>query len=390
MKVIYDKDHQRLPIKSWCADIEEGAMEQALNLSNHPALFRHVALMPDCHRGYGMPIGGVIACKGAVIPNAVGVDIGCGMIAVQSDFPAKHLTEEGIKEIMGKTRELIPIGFNHHEHSQAWSGFDHIPDIPIIRQMLNSARKQLGTLGGGNHFIELQKGDDGMLWLMIHSGSRNFGYKIAKMYNDIAVKLCERWKSDIPDPELAFLPIETPEAKEYLEAMDYALLFAQQNRYLMMTKLKYVVDGSLVCNFTQEINIHHNYAAWENHFGQNVVVHRKGATLARIGQKGIIPGSMGTPSYIVEGLGNPESFNSCSHGAGRVMGRMQASRTLTEVECDAAMAGVVFGRWGKTRKGGLDFGEAPQAYKNIDAVIEAELDLIKPVVKLQPLGVIKG
>ena len=391
MKWVKKEEDQRIPIKSWCDPIEDGALQQALNLSKHPSVFRHVALMPDCHRGYGMPIGGVIACKTTVIPNAVGVDIGCGMCAVKTGFPAGDITEEAIKKIMGRIRKKVPVGFSHNKNKQEWHGFDNAPDISIVQQQLSSARKQLGTLGGGNHFIEIQKGDDGFLWLMIHSGSRNFGYKIADKYHKKALTLCRRWHSDIPDEELAFLPMASPEAEEYLECMNFALAFAKENRRVMMEHLKEAAHNVLGCSFSgEQINIHHNYAAWENHFKENVIIHRKGATSARKGQKGIIPGSMGTPSYIVEGLGNPESFESCSHGAGRKMGRKEASRVLSREECDKAMKGVVFGRWGRDRKGNSDFGEAPQAYKDIEEVILSQLDLVKPVVKLQPLGVIKG
>ncbi len=391
MKWVKKEDNQRVPIKSWCDPIEEGALQQALNLSRHPSVFKHVALMPDCHRGYGMPIGGVIACKMAIIPNAVGVDIGCGMCAIKTDFPVGDITEEAIKKIMGQVREKVPVGFSHNEENQEWNGFDNAPDISIVQQQLLSARKQLGTLGGGNHFIEIQKGDDGFVWLMVHSGSRNFGYKIANKYHTKALILCERWFSDIPDKELAFLPIESPEAKEYFECMNFALEFAKENRQRIMDHFKDAVQNVLGCLFLgEQANIHHNYAAWENHFKQNVIIHRKGATSARKGQIGIIPGSMGTPSYIVKGLGNPESFHSCSHGAGRKMGRMEASRILSREECDKAMDGIVFGRWGQNRKGNLDFGEAPQAYKDIEDVIRSELDLITPIVKLHPLGVIKG
>jgi tRNA-splicing ligase RtcB len=225
---------------------------------------------------------------------------------------------------------------------------------------------------------------------MLHSGSRNFGYRIAKEYNDKAIKLCERWHSDIPNKDLAFLPIESREAKEYMEAMEYALAFAYGNRRIMMEKIESIMHYETGHNFEHTINIHHNFAAWENHFGKNVIVHRKGATRAQKDVFGIIPGSMGAPSYIVKGLGNSESFESCSHGAGRKMGRMEASRTLTKEACDKAMEGIVFGRWGMDRKGRIDLGEAPQAYKDIDEVIESQLDLIEPVTKLIPLGVIKG
>lgn len=391
MKWVKFEDHQRIPIKSWCDPIEDGAMAQTLNLARHPSMFHHVAIMPDCHQGYGMPIGGVIACDKAVIPNAVGVDIGCGMVARQTDFKYENLKVMDVSLILEEVKMLIPVGFNHHQEAQTWSGFDDAPDIPIVLRELQSARFQLGTLGGGNHFIEIQAGDDGFVWLMIHSGSRNFGYKIANEYHDKAKVLCERWSSDIPDKDLSFLPIETREGKEYLGAMGYALNFALENRARMMDKFRKIVERRLGCGTEDSIiDIHHNYATWENHFGKNVLIHRKGATLAREGVTGIIPGSMGTSSYIVKGLGNPDSFNSCSHGAGRTMGRADASRSLSQEDCEKAMEGIVFDGWGTDRKGRVDLGEAPQAYKDIDVVIEAERDLIEPIVKLRPLGVVKG
>ena len=270
MKWVYKKDHNRLPIKSWCEYVEDGAIQQAINLSNHPSLVDHVALMPDCHQGYGMPIGGVIATHKAVIPNAVGVDIGCGMCAVQTDFPAEHVTKDDLRLIIDKIKDVVPVGFEHHDHDIPWSEFQTAPNIPIINQELKSARKQLGTLGGGNHFIEIQKGDDDCVWLMVHSGSRNFGYKIANEYHKQALKLNKLWKSELPDKDLAFLPIESVEGKQYMEAMNFALLFAEKNRKLIMDRVVGVVYNVLNCGFKKDINIHHNYAAWENHHGKNL------------------------------------------------------------------------------------------------------------------------
>jgi len=382
----------RIPIKSWCEDVEDGAMQQAINLSNHPVMFHHVALMPDCHRGYGMPIGGVIACENAVIPNAVGVDIGCGMASVETNLTG--MDAGLIEDVLEELSYLIPTGFNHHKEDQAWNGFDKDPDLPVVQRELASARRQLGTLGGGNHFIEIQMGDNGLIWLMLHSGSRNFGYKIAKEYNQAAMKRCAMWHSQLPpgngEDSLSFLPIGSHEAAQYIDAMKFALAFAQANRDAMLTVFKSVVREMTGADFMREINIHHNFASIENHYGKNVWVHRKGATQAKKDQLGIIPGSMGTSSYIVRGLGNPESFESCSHGAGRASGRAEFNRTHTVEECEADMEGIVFGGWGKTRKGTPDISEAPGAYKNIDEVIAAESDLVEVVVKLRPLGVMKG
>jgi tRNA-splicing ligase RtcB len=253
---------------------------------------------------------------------------------------------------------------------------------------LGKAKYQLGTLGGGNHFIEIQKGDDGYIWIMLHSGSRNFGLKIANVYHKKASALCSKWYSYLPDKDLAFLPIDTPEAKEYLEAMDYALSFAKENRYLMMNNIK-TCFRDVISNiaYGDLTDVHHNYANMENHFGTNVMVHRKGATSAKLGEKGIIPGSQGTASYIVEGLGNPQSFMSCSHGAGRKMGRKQASRELNlknEIEKLDAQ-GIIHSIRTKD-----DLDEASGAYKDIDVVMRNQEDLVKILVKLKPIAVIKG
>jgi len=375
----------RIPIKSWCEDVEDGAMEQANNLSNLPFAFHHIALMPDCHQGYGMPIGGVMAADNVIVPNCVGVDIGCGMCAVQTSL--EDINVDTIKAVFSDIRSIVPVGFDHHAVAQDWGGFNECPDIPLLNQELKSARHQLGTLGGGNHFIEIQGGDDGYVWLMLHSGSRNYGFKIANEYHKKAVELCERWFSAIPTKELAFLPIGSKEAAEYLDAMNFALRFAYANRALMMVRCKEALSIHTGCTFENEINIHHNYVAIEHHFRRNVWVHRKGATLARAGEYGIIPGSQGTASYIVIGKGNPESFQSCSHGAGRSMGRKEAERTLVleDVVRGLNEAGIVHSI--RTQK---DLDEAPQAYKDIDAVMAEQSDLVDIAVTLKPLGVIKG
>lgn len=395
MKVI---DSEKLIIKSWCNNPEDGAIEQAKNLANLPFAFHHIALMPDTHQGYGMPIGGVLATHNVIIPNAVGVDIGCGMCAVRSNIKVENFNQELLKKIFGGSSEykggiraLIPVGMNHQKKDQEWEGFDKAPNIEIIQQELKSARRQLGTLGGGNHFIEVQEGSDGYIWIMIHSGSRNFGYKIAGLYNKKAQELCNKWHSNVPpfkgEDGLAFLPVDTTEGQEYIASMNYALDFALANRLHMIKACQDEFKKVIDCEFDGVINIHHNYATIENRFGRNVWVHRKGATSAKEGQLGIIPGSQGSSSYIVVGKGNPESFMSCSHGAGRAMSRTKAQENLSVEEEVKRLddLGVLHAIRGKS-----DLDEAPSAYKDIDIVMEEQKDLVDIVIKLKPLGVIKG
>jgi len=405
------EDGYAMPVKSWCENCEEGAVKQAVNLAHHPALVHHVALMPDAHQGYGMPIGGVVAAKGAVIPAAVGVDIGCGMIATETDVPAEAFAEMSFRRtFQEKLKERIPVGEGEsHRVTQDWEGFEEYTAHNGMRSSLWPSkldRMNLGTLGGGNHFIELQKSTalDGSgdpeggakVWLMIHSGSRNLGKRIEEHYHRIAARMCERFHSPLPDKDLAFLPIEEQTGHDYFTDMLFALRYAKENRRRMMEVMKATLAGFVPgVNFVRMIDIHHNYAAFEEHFGEKVCVHRKGATSAKLDEIGIIPGSMGTASYIVRGLGNPDSFMSCSHGAGRRMSRIAASTTLTVEECDKAMDGIVCERWHKYKgfgkaKGRLDLSEAPQAYKDIEDVIASELDLVEPLVRLVPLVSLKG
>lgn len=407
----YENDY-RIPVKSWCENCEEGAVKQAANLAKHPALFGHVALMPDAHQGYGMPIGGVVAAENAVIPAAVGVDIGCGMIATETDIPAERFADMSFRRaFQEKLKERIPVGDGvSHKDLQPWEGFESFIDNNGERALLwtkGRDRKNLGTLGGGNHFVELQKSTtlDGLgdpeggskVWLMIHSGSRNMGKRIEEHYHKIASKMCARYRVALADPDLAFLPIEEEAGHNYFTDMLFALRYAKENRRRMMEAMKETLAESVPeINFIRTIDIHHNYAACEEHFGRKVFIHRKGATSAKLDEIGIIPGSMGTASYIVRGLGNPASFMSCSHGAGRKMSRVAASMNLTVQECDKAMEGIVCERWhsyngySRKAKGCLDLSEAPQAYKDIESVIGAELDLVEPLVRLMPLACLKG
>ncbi len=377
---------EKTVIKSWCNAPEAGAVEQMLNLAKLPFLAGPIVIMPDTHQGYGMPIGGVLATQGVVIPNAVGVDIGCGMCAVKTSLTGINI--EALKKIMGEIRKAVPVGFNHHKKKQ---NLDLMPDGPfgdICEQQFEAALTQIGTLGGGNHFIEIQNGNDGHIWIMIHSGSRNFGLKIADHYNKLAQILNAKWHTSVDKIwELAFLPMDSEEGQLYLREMQYAVDFALANRTLMMDRICEIFDGTIGVSFEDQINIAHNYARMENHNGKNVMIHRKGATLASTETIGIIPGSQGTASYIVKGKGNAESYNSCSHGAGRRMGRKQAVREL-DFEAEKKLLddkGILHAIRGKD-----DLEEAAGAYKDIDVVMEEQKDLVEVLVKLNPLAVIKG
>ena len=378
-------------IKTWCGEPEQGALDQAINLSLLPFVFRHVALMPDTHFGYGMPIGGVVATQGVVSPNMVGVDIGCGMCAVRTSL--SEIAEDKLKGILRAIRTRIPVGFNHHKSSNPsrmpFENHIKIEEMPIVSREYDSATYQVGTLGGGNHFIEIQKDEEGRVWIMIHSGSRNLGLQVAKHYNNEAKRLNELWHSAVPvKHDLAFLPLETEEAVSYLEEMNYCLSFAEKNREFMLEVIKEIVYGFTGgCEFDFDVNIHHNYATMENHFGKNVMIHRKGATSAKDGELGIIPGSQGSSSYIVRGKGNRESYMSCSHGAGRKMGRKQAQRSLNleEEKRKLEEQGILH-----SIRGVKDLDEASGAYKDIDVVMKEQEDLVEIVAKLRPMAVVKG
>ena len=388
VKLINDR-----PVKIWTDYVEASAMVQIENLARLPFMYHHLAVMPDVHTGMGMPIGGVLACVDAVIPNAVGVDIGCGMCAVKTSIKTADIDYlEFRKRVLSKVREIIPLGMSHHKQPQDESlmptGYD-VDLMWVVKEQYQSALRQLGTLGGGNHFIEFQRDEEDNLWIMIHSGSRNLGKMVGDYYNKKAMALNKKWHSEVdPSMRLAFLPFHSPEFGEYWREMQYCIDFALCNRKLMMSRIQDVLESAFPqIEFEPMINIAHNYAAWENHFGKNVVVHRKGATFAGKGTIGIIPGSQGTASYIVEGLGNPESFNSCSHGAGRVLSRTAAINQL-DMEAEVQRLnerGIIHAIRNKS-----DLQEAPSAYKDIDEVINNQLDLIAVKTRLLPIAVIKG
>lgn len=384
-------------IKNWATNLEQGAVEQAINAAKLPCLFRHVAVMPDGHQGCSFPIGGVMALKNAICPNAIGVDQGCGMRTCRTSIKSEVISDMRIRrDWLNRAKAKLPVGEGacHHDN-QEWERFEE-----SLFEIIDRDKKNLGTLGGGNHFSSLEQTQDGYVQLLLHSGSRNLGHRICTKYAAIAETLCRRWFVKMEDYGLAFLPIGEKVTEEFIKCLNFALDYARENRRRMMLSMKEALCETLEANglgrveFSEEYDVHHNYASLESHFGENVWVHRKGATSAKKDEICIIPGSMGTASYICLGLGSPESFMSCSHGAGRKMSRSAASQTLTEEECNKAMEGIVCERWNRVQrgksKGRLDLSEAPGAYKDIEEVIANEADLVKPSVRLTPLAVLKG
>ena len=381
------------PVKVWAKYVDPHAWKEIDNLSRLPFIYHHLAFMPDVHGGMGMPIGGVLASKKVVVPNAVGVDIGCGMCAVKTNLMADEISRDVIrKQIMSGIRARIPLGMDHHTELQDEAlmpqGHD-IDKLHVVSRQYVSARRQVGTLGGGNHFIELQKDDDGFLWIMLHSGSRNLGKQVGDYYNKLAKELNAMYHTAVdPAWQMHFLPLGSKEFTAYWKEMSYCVDFALCNRQLMMDRIQEIIADAIPnVEFEPMINIAHNYAAWEHHYGEDVIVHRKGAVRARAGEIGIIPGSQGTSSYIVEGLGCPESFMSSSHGAGRLMSRTEAIRSLSlqkELEM-LDSKGIIHGIRSQNH---LD--EAASAYKNIDEVMANQQDLVRILTRLSPIAVVKG
>ena len=387
-----------VPIKVWLQEQEyygdAELQKQADAVARHPFIFHHVSLMPDTHPGYAIPIGGVAAFIGAVCPYGVGVDIGCGIHAVRTNIMADAIRSRDMREkIKDRVKQVIPMGFEHHQDTKHLKGYaenlktitrdipDEIGEIMSKSQILAS----VGSLGGGNHFQEFQEDENGCLWIMIHSGSRSLGNQVCKSYHKTAVDYCAKDGIAIPNKELAVLPVNSIPGLRYLNAMNYCLQFAKDNRDLMMHNLLDVLRVFLKkVDVLDDIDIHHNYASPEIFFGKVVYVHRKGATKADNGKLGIIAGSMGTASYIVEGLGNPESFHSCSHGSGRKMSRGMAKRSITMKDFETAMGDVVYDHATSL----LD--ESPGAYKSIETVMANQTDLVRIVHTLKPLVAIKS
>ena len=409
MFVIYE--NTKFPIKIWQKDrslIEESCLEQAANLANLPFIHKWVCLMPDTHTGKGMPIGGVIAAKGVIIPNAVGSDIGCGMNFIDTNIRMEEIREiqtgngSVIQTIIGNLMRNIPVGVKRYrepQHSKvlttAQENMDLYEKNTELVPLIEDGFYQIGTLGGGNHFVELQEDEEGYLCIMLHSGSRHLGKSICDYFHQLAREVNGKYYSMVTDEmRLAFLPTDTELGKQYINWMKLALDYAYENRMRMMEiacrVVKEVIEKntSLTVEFGKQINCHHNYAAIENHYGENVWVHRKGATRAREGEIAVIPGAMGSYSYVVRGKGNKESFCSSSHGAGRAYSRSGAMAAFTteQVMVDLKNQGVILGKAKKT-----DVAEECRfAYKDIDQVMGEQADLVEPVRKLRTVGVLKG
>ena len=401
----YTETENGAPIKMWTrgVPVEDKAREQLNKTAQMPFIFKHLAVMPDVHVGIGSTVGSVIPTKDAIIPAAVGVDIGCGMMAVRTSLSANDLPDS-----LGHIRSAIEKAVPHGRTSgrgrrdkgswenppksadEVWFGmkgqFDAITDKhPKIAKSNN--HKHLGTLGTGNHFIEICLDEVDQVWIMLHSGSRGVGNRIGSYFIELAKKDMRKWFINLPDENLAYFPEGTDHFHDYVEAVDWAQSFAAANRTVMMANVIAAMRAELPIPFEAEaeaVNCHHNYVTRENHFGENIFVTRKGAVRAALGVMGIIPGSMGARSYIVRGLGNAESFCSCSHGAGRVMSRTAAKKAVSMEEHLAAVSHVEC----RTDEGVLD--ETPAAYKDIDAVMDAQKDLVEVVHTLRQIVCVKG
>jgi len=386
-----------VPIRAWTrgVPVEPEARRQLMNIAALPFVHGHVAVMPDVHLGRGATVGSVIPTKGAIIPAAVGVDIGCGMAAVMTDVTASQLPDS-LATVRAAIEAVVPVGQASHREppraaEKAWTrrhrqGYEAIEARhPKIAEK-KSAALQIGTLGGGNHFIELCLDEAGRLWVMLHSGSRNIGNRIGTYFIAKAKEEVEAAGLRLPDRDLAWLGEGTQSFKDYVEAVGWAQDYARSNREVMMASVLDVLRMTWpeLRTLDVAVNCHHNYVEREEHFGERVWLTRKGAVSARKGELGIIPGSMGARSFIVRGLGNPQSYQSCSHGAGRVMSRTAAKERFTLDEHIAATAHVEC----RKDKGVID--ETPMAYKDIDAVMAAQADLVEVVHTLRQIVCVKG
>ncbi len=377
-----------VPIKLWAQlhEVEGAALHQLKNIASLPWCFHHVAAMPDVHLGKGATVGSVVAMKGAVAPAAVGVDIGCGMAAQRTNLTAGDLPES-LKDLRLAVEEAIPVGLNEHRHAagpQDHPLWDEWKDLtPEVQRRLDKARHQVGTLGGGNHFIELCLDTEDRVWLMLHSGSRNIGKELAEIHIERARKLAHN--QELPDRDLAVFLAGTDEMKQYRHDLFWAQRYAFLNREVMLNLYRRVLKKTFKhLELDEPILCHHNYVAEEIHYGEELLVTRKGAIRAGVGDLGIIPGSMGTKSYIVRGLGNAEAFESASHGAGRRMSRNEAKRRFSRKDLEKQTEGV------ECRKDSAVIDEIPGAYKDIDQVMENQKDLVEVVAQLKQVMCVKG
>jgi tRNA-splicing ligase RtcB (3'-phosphate/5'-hydroxy nucleic acid ligase) len=394
-----------VPVKTWTrgVPVEDEARKQLANAARLPIVFRHIAAMPDVHLGIGATVGSVIPTLKAIIPAAVGVDIGCGMMAAKTTLRAEDLPDN-LGPLRSAIERAVPHGSNPRSRGrdqgswenppetvdQVWATladeFDALCELhPRLKNTNN--RKHLGTLGTGNHFIEVCLDEEGAVWFMLHSGSRGVGNAIGTHFIELAKKDALRSNANLPDQDLAYFEEGAQYFGDYVRAVSWAQKFAQRNREVMMTNLIATVRKVITKPFeshVEAVNCHHNYVQQERHFGEDVFVTRKGAVSAKKGQLGIIPGSMGARSFIVRGLGNPESFDSCSHGAGRVMSRTKAKKLFTVDDHIKATEGV------ECRKDKDVIDEIPMAYKDIDAVMAAQRDLVEVVHTLKQVVCVKG
>jgi tRNA-splicing ligase RtcB len=363
-------------VLSWATDIDEGTIEQAQRAASLPFIEGHVALMPDAHIGFGATIGSVIPTRGAIIPSAVGVDIGCGMIAVETPFTSDALPDS-LGPLHGQVSKAVPagVGKGHENGHVAFEDLYAVAPEAMTDKMMATAAKQMGSLGSGNHFVEVCLDERDHVWIVLHSGSRGIGNKLATEHIDKAKGLMKRYFIDLPDPDLAYLVEGTPEFDAYITAMLWAQDYALRNRDVMMDAVLAEVAAFIGHEFEeiQRINCHHNFTDQENHRGKNVWVTRKGAIRARESDRGVIPGSMGTRSYIVTGLGSDASYHSCSHGAGRRLSRSAARKTLDVEGLREQMDGKVW----NDRDAEALLDEDPRSYKDIDAVMADQADLVR-------------
>lgn len=400
MPIFNEIKGKNVPIKLWTPvnELESGVIDQLRNVATLPWVYKQVCAMPDAHVGIGCCVGAVIAMKNAVSPSTVGVDLGCGIMAIKTSLTLDRI-ERKLKQLRAAIEETIPVGFNGHETyvasdssmvglsisndaKQLFSRFKELD--PYVQKLLSKASVQCGTLGGGNHYLEICSGKgNNDIWLMLHSGSRNIGKELAEVHISKAKDLTHN--RDLPDKALAVFLAGTPEMVAYRRDLTWAQEYAAINRRVMMRLLKNVMESFWPgVEYSDEVNCHHNYVAEEVHFGEQVLITRKGAIRAGLGEMGVIPGSMGTQSYIVRGLGNEESFQSASHGAGRRMSRGKAKERFTKEDAERQLDGV------ECKKDRSIFDELPGAYKNIEQVMANQSDLVEIIAEIKQVVCVKG